>query len=190
MKKFWFIVYNLFGIPLIWLFFKLYSVFNSKVRQGLKERRGLFNDLSRSLSHLKNNKTVIIHSSSLGEYQQAIPLADEFTKKNYNVVISFFSPSGFNNAKIISNNVIKTYIPLDSISNQKKFLYLINPNILIFMRYDLWYNILNESGKRGIKRVLANARYDENDSTWSIPVISSFKKNLYGMLFSREKYAQ
>jgi len=182
MKKFWFIVYNLFGIPLIWLFFKLYSVFNSKVRQGLKERRGLFNDLSRSLSHLKNNKTVIIHSSSLGEYQQAIPLADEFTKKNYNVVISFFSPSGFNNAKIISDNVIKTYIPLDSISNQKKFLDLINPNILIFMRYDLWYNILNESGKRGIKRVLANARYDENDSTWSIPVISSFKKNLYGMI--------
>ncbi|MFZ1321532.1 MAG: glycosyltransferase N-terminal domain-containing protein [Ignavibacteria bacterium] len=182
MKKFWFIVYNIFGIPLIWLFFKLYSVFNSKVRQGLKERRGLFNDLSRSLSHLKNNKSVIIHSSSLGEYQQAIPLADEFTKKNYNVVISFFSPSGFNNAKIVSDNVIKTYIPLDSISNQRKFLDLIKPEILIFMRYDLWYNILNESGKRGVKRVLANARYDENDSTWNIPVISSFKKNLYGMI--------
>ncbi len=50
------------------------------------------------------------------------------------------------------------------------------------MRYDLWYNLLYEAKKRGIKTVLANARYDEKDLTWSIPLVSSFKKTLYGMI--------
>ncbi len=182
MKKFWYIIYNTIGIPAIWFFFRIYSVFNSKVKEGLKGRRDLFSELDKSLSAFSPKKTVIIHSSSLGEYQQALPLVQEFIKKNYNVALSFFSPSGFNNSRIINENVIKTYLPFDSISNQKKFLEMIRPEIIIFMRYDLWYNILNEAGKTGIKRVLANARYDENDSTWNIPVISSFKKNLYGMI--------
>jgi len=181
-KKFWNIVYNTIGIPAIWLFFNIYSVFNSKVKEGLKGRRDLFSELDKSLSSFSPKKKVIIHSSSLGEYQQALPLVQEFIKKNYNVVLSFFSPSGYNNSKIQNENVLKTYLPFDSVSNQKKFLEMIRPEIIIFMRYDLWYNILRESGKMNIKRVLANARYDENDSTWNIPVISSFKKNLYGMI--------
>ncbi|MBK8983782.1 MAG: hypothetical protein IPM38_16050 [Ignavibacteria bacterium] len=182
MKKFWYIIYNTIGIPAIWLFFNIYSIFNSKVKEGLKGRRDLFSELDKSLSSFSPKKTVVIHSSSLGEYQQALPLVQEFIKKNYNVVLSFFSPSGYKNSKIKNENVIKTYLPFDSISNQKKFLEMIKPEIIIFMRYDLWYNILRESGKMNIKRVLANARYDENDSTWNIPVISSFKKNLYGMI--------
>ncbi|MBS1518315.1 MAG: hypothetical protein JSS91_09545 [Bacteroidetes bacterium] len=182
MKKFWFVVYNIIGIPLLWTFFRTYSIFNSKVKEGLKNRRDLFSDLNKSLSRLSHKRTVVIHSSSLGEYQQALPLVDEFIKKSYNVVLSFFSPSGFNNSKISYENVIKTYIPFDSVSGQKRFLDMTNPEILIFMRYDLWYNLLYESGKRKIKNVLANARFDENDSTWRIPVIRSFKKSLYGMM--------
>lgn len=103
-------------------------------------------------------------------------------KKNYDVILSFFSPSGFNNSKINFDNVFKTYVPFDSASNQKKFLDIIKPEIIIFMRYDLWYNLLYESKKRNIKTVLANARFDEKDHTWNIPVVSSFKKTLYGMI--------
>ena len=182
MRTFWFIIYNLIEVPFLWVFFRLYSLFNSKVREGLKKRRDLFSGLDKSLSALGQNKKVLIHSSSLGEYQQALPLVEELRKKKYDVVLSFFSPSGYNNSKINLDNVIKSYIPFDSRSNQKKFLGVINPEIIIFMRYDLWYNLLFEAKKRKIRTVLANARFDERDFTWKIPVISSFKKTLYGML--------
>lgn len=182
MRDLWFTVYNAAGVPVIWVFFRIYSLFNSKVREGFKGRRDLFTELNRSLSVLNNKKRVLIHASSLGEYQQAIPLAEELLKKNYDVVLSFFSPSGYKNAKAQVKGVAKTYLPFDSISNQKKFLDIIKPGIIIFMRYDLWYNILFEAKKRGIETVLANARYDEKDFTWNYPVINSFKRTLYGML--------
>ncbi|MBK9404926.1 MAG: hypothetical protein IPN57_10400 [Ignavibacteria bacterium] len=92
MRTFWFAVYNFIGVPSLWLFFNLYALINSKVKEGLKDRRDLFNLLNKSLSAFKdkNRKKVIIHSSSLGEYQQAIPLIEELRKKNYNIVLSFF----------------------------------------------------------------------------------------------------
>ncbi len=129
MRTFWFAVYNFIGVPSLWLFFNLYALINSKVKEGLKDRRDLFSLLNESLSAFKdkNRKKVIIHSSSLGEYQQAIPLIEELRKKNYNIVLSFFSPSGYNNSKINYPEVIKTYIPLDSVSNIKKFLDLTGP---------------------------------------------------------------
>lgn len=182
MRTLWYIIYNIIGVPVLWGFFNLYGLFNSKVKEGLKERRDLFTMLDKSLSVLDKEKRVLIHSSSLGEYQQALPLVAELKKKNYNVILSFFSPSGYNNSKITFPNTVKTYIPLDSISRQKKFLEIIDPEIIIFIRYDLWFNLLYEAKRRKIKTVLANARYDENDSSWSIPGISSFKKTLYGMI--------
>ena len=185
MRTFWFVIYNFLGVPALWLIFFIYSVFNSKVREGFKSRRDLFSKLDESLSVLDKNfkgKRVLIHSSSLGEYQQAIPLAEELVKKNYNVVLSFFSPSGYNNSKVDHKNIIKTYLPFDSYFKEKVFLDKTDPEIIIFMRYDLWFNLIFEAQKRNIKTVLANARYDENDKTWNIPVISSFKKTLYGMI--------
>ncbi|MDQ3019614.1 MAG: hypothetical protein M3R36_03445 [Bacteroidota bacterium] len=182
MRTFWFVIYNFIGIPVLWIIFKLYSIFNTKVREGFKGRRDLFSELDKSLSALSKEKNVLIHSSSLGEFQQAIPLVEELRKKKYNVVLSFFSPSGYKNSKVNFSNAVKSYLPFDTLSKQKNFLDIINPEIIIFMRYDLWYNLLYEAKKRGIRTVLANARYDEKDFTWKFPVVSSFKKTLYGMI--------
>lgn len=188
MRVLWFLIYNAAGVPILRLFFRFYGLFNSKVREGLKSRRDLFGSLNKSLSlfeenpETRKNKNVLIHSSSLGEYQQAIPLVEQFNKKNYNVILSFFSPSGYRNAKISYPDAVKTYLPLDSYRNAGKFLDIVNPGIIIFMRYDLWFNLLYIANKRGIKTVMANARYDEKDLTWKIPVISSFKKKLYGLI--------
>ncbi len=182
MRTVWLVIYNIIGIPILWLFFRLYSLFNSKIKEGFRGRRNLFDELDKALPRLKNGKVILIHSSSLGEFQQAMPLVEVLSKKNYDIVLSFFSPSGFLNAKISQENVVKTYIPFDSISNQKKFLNKVNPELLIFMRYDLWFNILYLACKKNIRTVLANARYDEADITWKLPVVNSFKKSLYGMI--------
>lgn len=182
MRTLWYVIYNLFGVPSIWLFFRVYSVFNSKVREGFKSRKDLFDKLDKSFSVLKGSKNVIIHCSSLGEFQQSIPLIEELNKKNYNIAVSFFSPSGYINSKLNFPKTVKTYLPLDSVSNQKKILELTKPDLIIFIRYDLWYNLLYESKRRNIKTVLANARYDEKDITWNLPVVASFKKALYSMI--------
>lgn len=145
MRTIWFVIYNTIGILFLWIFFRVYSLFNIKVREGLRNRRDLFGLLDKSLSSFKNKKTVLIHSSSLGEYQQALPLVDEFLKNDFIVILSFFSPSGYNNSKNLKPGVIKTYLPFDSVFSERKFLDKINPSVIVFMRYDLWYNILHEA---------------------------------------------
>ena len=183
----WLLAYNFFLLPLVWIFFRLYSLFNEKVREGFKGRTELFdellNSISNSVSRLDSkNKTVLIHCASLGEYQQALPFAEELVKKNYNIVLSFFSPSGYKNAKIPDGNIIKCYLPFDTKFKVKKFLDIINPEKIFFIRYDLWLNVLNEAKKRKVELYLVNARYDEKDITWKLPIVLSFKKYLYGFL--------
>jgi len=182
MRTFWFVIYNTAGVTVLWLIFRTYSLFNSKVREGFKKRRDLSERLDKSLSSLDGRKRILIHSSSLGEYQQAIPLMEELLKNNFNIVLSFFSPSGYNNSNITTGRVVKTYLPFDSIGSEKKFIEKINPETVILMRYDLWYNLLYQAKKKNILTILSNARYDDKDSTWKIPLISSFKKTLYGMI--------
>lgn len=183
MCKFWLYVYNIFSIPLIWIIFRLYSIFNSKVREGFKGRKFIFAELENNLPLLKNgNKNIIIHCSSLGEYQQAVPIYQELLNQNYNIVLTFFSPSGFKNSKIADNRVVKTYLPYDSYKKVGKFLDLINPEFVVMMRYDLWFNFLYIAKKMNITTAIANARFDLNDKTWKIPLISSFKKCLFNMI--------
>lgn len=183
MLSFWYSVYNFLLIWLIVIFFKIYSLFNDKVKKGFKGRSDLFGHLERSLLLLHEDQpNILLHSSSLGEYQQALPFTEELLKKNKNVILSFFSPSGFENAKKPAGNVVKTYLPIDTKHNVKKFLDIIKPEYIFFLRYDLWFNLMYEAKKRNIKLVLVNARFDEKDISWKLPVSSSFKKALYGML--------
>lgn len=180
---FWLLLYNILFLPLVWIFFKIYSLFNEKVREGFKGRSEIFTELKHSLSSLdKNKKTILIHCASLGEYQQALPFLEELVKKNYNIVLSFFSPSGYKNAKIPQGNIIKCYLPFDTKSTVKKFIDEINPEKIFFIRYDLWLNLINEAKKKNISLYLVNARYDEKDITWKLPLAVSFKKYLYGLL--------
>lgn len=183
MRHFWFIIYNSFVIPALWLGFRIYGIFNSKVREGFKGRRDLFRKLSKSLSHFSvDKKHILIHCSSLGEYQQAIPLIEEMEGKDFVITVSFFSPSGYQNSKAPYKDIVKTYIPFDSVKNVRRFLDAGNFDAIIFMRYDLWYNLVYESKRRGIKLIIANARLDRKDKLWKLPVFNSMKKALYNMI--------
>jgi 3-deoxy-D-manno-octulosonic-acid transferase len=183
MCKFWLYVYNIISIPLIWFAFKFLSLFNSKVREGFSGRKNVFSDLENNKSFLRNgNNNIIIHCSSLGEYQQAIPIYQELLKHNYNIIITFFSPSGYKNSKITDKRIFKTYLPFDSYKNVKKFLEFISPEIIIMMRYDLWYNFLYRAKRMNIMTAIANARFDTKDRTWKIPLVSSFKKCMFKMI--------
>ena len=183
MLKLWFFLYNAFLIPSFWLLSHFSGLFNSKIRRGISGRRETFKILKRYLSNLKKGKkSIIVHSSSLGEYQQSIPIVEELHKLKFNIIFSFFSPSGYENSKIHYQDSVKVYLPFDSIFKVKKFLDKIKPEFIVFIRYDLWFNFLYESKRRNIKTVLANARYDGKDIFWKLPIARSFKKSLYSMI--------
>jgi 3-deoxy-D-manno-octulosonic-acid transferase len=163
-------------LPFLWLYFQFLSIFNFKVRQGIHGRKV-------SLKNVKiPENPVIIHSSSFGEYQQAIPIIEELRKQNKNVILTFFSPSGYNNAKIYDSGIQKFYLPFDFLRNVNKFLDYIKPAIIILIRYDLWFNFLYAARKKKIKVILANARFDKNDIFWKLPFTRSFKKIIHSFI--------
>lgn len=183
MPRIWYFFYNALLLPLLWFYFRVYSFFNDKVKAGFDGRKKIFEHLEMSGAVLNNgNKNIIVHSSSFGEYQQALPLIEELHKRNYNVIVSFFSPSGFNNAQLPFERMVKTYLPLDTVSNVNRFFQLIHPVCIFFVRYDLWYNLLFLAKKKNIKTYIMNARYDENDKLWNVPAFRDFKKSLYNMM--------
>lgn len=182
MQGFWFVVYNILFLPLLWVVFRFLSLFNSKIREGFRGRRGLFADISSWVYPHQGATRILIHSSSLGEFQQSIPIIEEFNKLNFNIISTFFSPSGYKNSRVPFPEIRKTYLPFDSYPNAVRFLDLIKPDMIILMRYDLWFNFLYAAKKRGIKLIIANARFDEKDLFWKIPVFRSFRKTMYGMI--------
>ncbi len=184
MKYFWSILYNYFFLPVFWLAAKALSFFNNKLKAGFKGRKELFKYLKPKVLTLDPSKKIIlIHCASLGEFEQAKPIIDELDRtEKYNFIISFFSPSGFNHSKIdtpLRSKIIKTYLPYDNPSSIKSFIDITNPVAVIFIKYDLWLNLLKELKQRSIYTMVVNSAFDTRRFKWRFTVSLSFKKSIY-----------
>jgi 3-deoxy-D-manno-octulosonic-acid transferase len=184
MKKLWFITYNILFLPFFWLVTRVISLFNAKVRASFRERKGLFAKLEQKLKSFDpDKKIIIIHCSSLGEFEQAKPIIEQLDRTNrYNFVLSFFSPSGYNHSKldtVLSSKMIKTYIPFDSYDREEKFIDIIKPDAVIFIKYDIWFNFLYCLEKKNVLRILANAAYDRKFFKWRFFITRSYFKTVY-----------
>jgi len=161
------IAYNIF-IHLYGFAIKFSSLFYPKAKLWIEGRK----DWEQELTYLKKVKYPIVwvHCASLGEFEQARPLLERFNQyeNDYFIVLTFFSPSGFEVRKNypLANKVM--YLPLDTPSNAKRFVSLINPSIAIFTKYDIWPNFLNELKQRKIISLLfsANFRKDQPYFRW------------------------
>jgi len=187
MKNIWLITYNLLFLPVFWLIAKILSLFNQKIKSGFRGRRELFSHLEVKIQTLDSSRrNILIHCSSLGEFEQAKPIIDELDKTNkYNFIVSFFSPSGFNHSKLdsaLNSRIIKTYIPFDTPKNSNRFIDIINPSAVLFIKYDLWFNFLNILNKRNIFTALVNAVYDEKDFKWKFFLTRSYKASVCRLL--------
>src|SRR3989304_6278886 len=142
MKKFWQVFYNSIFIPLLYLILIFISMFNKKIRKGISGRKRIFEDLILNRLSLNLSKKIIwFHSSSLGEFEQAKPIIEKLKKEaDINIVVSFFSPSGYENSKKYPYADVITYLPFDSRWRAKRFIEIISPNMAVFMRYDIWPN--------------------------------------------------
>jgi 3-deoxy-D-manno-octulosonic-acid transferase len=115
-----------------------------------------------------DKKTWLFHCASLGEYEMALPIALKIVTNSTNiqVIFSFYSPSGFNNAKLPAGNFHKTYLPWDRNSEIKQFLTAINPVSVVIIRYEFWLNLLTAINNRGIPLYLLGTSFRENQFLW------------------------
>ncbi len=131
--------------------------FSKKLKYFFKQR-GLAPD------HQRSKIKFWIHCASLGEFEMALPIINEILKKHdkNKLLITFFSPSGYNQA--IKDERVKdsiTYLPMETEPNVKNFYDKYNPEIAIFVRYELWYHYLREGLGRSVDFYLLNARFKE-----------------------------
>lgn len=136
------------------------ALFNNKARLWVKGRKNIFTTIQLAMQHDNANR-IWIHCSSLGEFEQGRPLI-ELIKKNYpaySVVLTFFSPSGYEHEKDYQGAKYVFYMPVDSSINAQKFYDLVQPKMVVFIKYEFWYYYLSEAKKRGIPLLLVSAMF-------------------------------
>lgn len=138
------------------------SFFDAKLKMGVKGRRETFNKLRQSIS--KTDKVFWFHCASLGEYEQGLPVFERLKKQqpDYKVVLSFFSPSGYEIRKNAPIADVVVYLPIDTPKNAKAFLKLAHPDFIVFVKYEIWINYLKVIKKRGKRAILISALFREH----------------------------
>jgi 3-deoxy-D-manno-octulosonic-acid transferase len=179
MKTFWHILYDFIIIPFLYIAIVIAGLFNSKVQKGLKGRKRIFEELILNAASLdKTRKLIWFHSSSLGEFEQAKPIIEELKKDKINILVTFFSPSGYENSKKYPLADIVSYIPLDTKYNADKFIRIVNPDLAVLMRYDIWPNHIRALQENNIKSLLVDATMKDG-SPRKLPLIKQFHKILF-----------
>ena len=143
---------------------KLLALFSPKIKLFVEGRKTVFQSLESKIS--SSDKSIWFHAASLGEYEQGLPVMEKIKKEfpNHKIVVTFFSPSGY---EVRKNNSIAdacVYLPLDTKSNAQKFLKLVHPDLVFFIKYEYWPNYLNELKKLNIKTYLISGIFRENQA--------------------------
>ena len=142
-------MYNLF-IYLYLLGVAVCSLFNEKVRKMWRGEREAFRVLKEKVD--PEAKCVWFHAASLGEFEQGRPLMEQLRRDHpeYKILLTFFSPSGYEVRKNYEGADIICYLPLDTIGNARRFLKAVQPVAVFFIKYEFWYNYLHILKQRGV----------------------------------------
>ena len=137
----------------------LSPLFSPKMDLFVKGRKSVINTLKNTLE--KGDKTFWFHCASLGEYEQGVPIIKKTKEEfpDYKIIVSFFSPSGF---EVKKNNTLAdctVYLPLDTPKNAKNFIDLVQPSVAIFIKYEFWPNYLFELKKKSIPTILVSGLF-------------------------------
>ncbi len=153
-------LYNIL-INIAWVGLKVVALFNAKIKLFVKGRKNSFPILKEKIA--SNSKTIWIHVASLGEFEQGLPILERLRTKypEHKLVLSFFSPSGYEIKKNSTVADVVVYLPMDSNSKVKRFLNLINPELAIFVKYEVWPNYLYHLKKRKIPTILVSAIFSK-----------------------------
>lgn len=157
-------LYNIF-VHLLIFGMKVFSIFNEKTRKGVEGRKQSVN-LVRSVFS-ESDKVIWMHAASLGEYEQGLPVLERLKEQfpGHKILVTFFSPSGYENVvkkKHIADAIC--YLPFDKKSIVKEFISQFKVELFFTVKYDYWYNLLNELKQRNVKVYVISALFYEKQS--------------------------
>jgi 3-deoxy-D-manno-octulosonic-acid transferase len=141
---------------------KIIALFSPKIKLFVDGRKPVFEILKEKIK--TNDKTIWFHAASLGEYEQGLPVIEKIKEKypNHKIVVTFFSPSGYEVRKNNTVANITVYLPLDTKKNAQQFLKLTHPEMVFFIKYEYWPNYLNELLKSKTPTYLISGIFREN----------------------------
>lgn len=157
-----FLIFHNIIIGIYGLMIHLAAPFNKKASRWIAGRKNWSRKLSKSLPD--NRKIIWMHVASLGEYEQGRPVLEVLREcyPDHFILLTFFSPSGYDHVKKIPHADLKFYLPLDTRYNAALFCGIVNPDVAIFVKYEFWFNILNELNKRKKKVFFISAIFRSN----------------------------
>ncbi|MBS1916832.1 MAG: 3-deoxy-D-manno-octulosonic acid transferase [Bacteroidetes bacterium] len=150
----------------LWLYktsIRLISPWNPKARLWLQGRENIFENVKTALQN-NNSQIIWMHSASLGEYEQGLPVAEQLKKiyPSSKLLVTFFSPSGYEPKKNDPFIDYAFYLPFDSKKNAKQFIEIVNPSVVLWIKYDYWFYYLTELKKKNIPALLVSAVFRSN----------------------------
>ena len=154
-------LYNLV-ISIAGFFLKIVALFSPKIKLFTEGRKNVFAILEDKIK--PTDKTIWFHSASLGEYEQGLPVIEKIKERypSRKIIVTFFSPSGYEVRKNNTVADVTIYLPLDTKSNAKKFLKLTHPDLVFFIKYEFWLNYLRELEKSKTPTYLISGIFRES----------------------------
>lgn len=148
-------------LNIVWFGLHVVALFNAKIKLFVRGRKQTFSILEDKLN--PTEKTIWMHVASLGEFEQGLPILERLRAQypNHKLVLSFFSPSGYEVKKNTTAADVVVYLPMDSLSNAKRFLKLVHPELAIFVKYEVWPNYLHQLKKSNTPTILISAIFSK-----------------------------
>jgi len=177
-------IYSYFVLPTIIVASKIISLKNQKMRDTLAGHIGLFQRIEEQLKNRDSKQPLVwFHVASAGEYLQALPVMERLMNNGIQCALTVTSVSGYRWAnkrkEQYPNLVLLDYFPLDTQANVNRLLDMIKPTIVVYVKFDLWPNLIWETRKRNISQFLISATLHDKSKR----VTSSLARSFYGSLY-------
>lgn len=142
---------------------RLAALFQSKAHLMNEGQKHVWDGLE---EHFETNKKPVVwfHTASLGEFEQGRPIIESYKKENpsHFILVTFFSPSGYEVRKNYAGADYVSYLPLDGYFNSSRFIDLVKPSLAVFVKYEFWHYYLTGLKKRSIPTILVSAIFSPN----------------------------
>ncbi|MGI8637986.1 MAG: 3-deoxy-D-manno-octulosonic acid transferase, partial [Segetibacter sp.] len=146
---------------------KFASPFNNKARLWIKGREDVLTKMKKVIK--PEDQIIWMHCSSLGEFEQGRPVLEKLKSRypSYKILLTFFSPSGYEVRKNYTGADYIFYLPADSSKNANTFYDIVNAKLIVFVKYEFWYYYLHEAKKRGLPLLLISAIFRKQQPFFS-----------------------
>ena len=182
MRSFFRSLYSIVFVNMLYFAFLLSFLFDSKIRKAFIGRFGIWKRYKNNLLPKNGKKRIWFHVSSVGELEQAKPLMKLFyerNKDNVDMILTMFSPSAERSASKVEYVSFFDYLPLDTYFNTKKLFDLVQPDLIVFVKFDIWPNIVWEAYDRKIPQVLIDGTLHRKSYRYSNMMGQAFYNSIY-----------